>query len=164
MSTAPPPDDSRDLFDGLRQVLAGADQVRRAAPSVLGAIDQVVEQLVDPATVQRVAAAGLGAVAQALGDEARAAAARPHPAAPNHLPCRRHGEQPYEGTLVCTAEGCGRVYQVRDAGGAHFAPAICPCGVQLLPGPGAQHSGKGICSVCAKNIWAKGERAVRRTT
>ncbi len=158
---------SDDLFGGLRQTLKGVATVKAAIPGVISAVDGVVNHLVDPATVERVISAGLGSCVQKVVDEARAAASRPPPvpaAPPNHIVCSRHGIHPYESTLVCTVEGCGRVWQVRDVSLPHFAPNVCLCGAQFLPFGSQPTSSKPICSVCAVHIWAKNGRAVRRTT
>jgi len=157
---------SDGLFGGLRQTVEGLAAVKAAIPGVLSAIAGVVNHLVDPETVGRVVSAGVGSGVQRLVDEARAAAARPPPAPaapPNHIVCSRHGIHPYESTLVCTVERCGRVWQVRDVSLPHFAPNVCLCGAQLLPFGSQPHTGKPICSVCAVRIWARNGRAVPRT-
>jgi hypothetical protein len=154
------------FFDGLRTLVDGARRVRRAVPGVLAAFDGVVDQLADPAAVDRVVSAGVGAVARAVVHEVRAGAARPpRPPAPEPAPplnvlfCRLHGEHPWKGTIVCTAaHDCGRVYQVLDATAAHAAPIRCPCGAVTTT------SCKPICSVCFEGIVASGGRAVRRTS
>src|SRR5512132_2834600 len=155
---------------GLLHVLEGATQLEHAATAVVQKVDAVAGHLAAPQTLGRVAAAGLGAALAAAGREAQAAAAKPPPPASrppappprNVTGCRRHGEQPWERTIVCTA--CGRVFQVLQASAAHFAPGVCPCGVQLLPGPDvAQHSATPICTPCFTGIAASGGRAVRST-
>jgi hypothetical protein len=157
---------------GLLHVLEGATQLEQAATAVVQKVDAVAGHLTEPETLGRVAAAGLGAALAAAGREVQAAAAKPpRPASPPPPPpppprnvtgCRWHGEQPWERTIVCTA--CGRVFQVLHASAAHFAPAVCPCGVQLLPAPHiARHSATPICTACFTGIAATGGRAMRRT-
>jgi hypothetical protein len=156
-------DDLKQAKVGLFQLLEGATQLEQAATSIVQKVEAVADHLTEPGTLGRVAAAGVGAVLEAAGREVQAAAARPpRPASRNVLRCRAHGAQPWEQTIVCTA--CGRVFQVRNASAAHFAPAICPCGAQLLPGPHvARHSATPICTPCFTGIAASGGRAVRRT-
>lgn len=161
-------DDLQKAKVGLFHVLEGATQLEQAATAVVQKVDAVAGHMAEPATLGRVAAAGIGAALEAAGREVKAAAARPprpeSPPAPprNVLRCRRHGEHPWQRTIVCTA--CGRVFQVLHASAAHFAPEVCPCGVQLLPGPHvARHSATPICTPCFTGIAATGGRAVRRT-
>ena len=152
---------------GLLHVIEGATQLEQAATAVVQKVDAVAGHLAEPETLGRVAAAGLGAALAAAGREVHAAATRPpRPAssptpARNVIRCRRHGEQPWERTIVCTA--CGRVFQVLQASAAHFAPEVCPCGVQLLPGRDvARYSAAPICTPCFAGIATTGGRAVRR--
>jgi hypothetical protein len=161
-------DDLHKAKVGLFHVLEGATQFEQAATSVVQKVDAVAGHLAEPGTLGRVAAAGLSAALAAAGREVQTAAARPsRPASPpasprNVVRCRRHGEQPWQRTIVCTA--CGRVFQVLNASAAHFAPEVCPCGVQLLPGPHVgHHSATPICTSCFTAIAATGGRAVRRT-
>ena len=161
-------DDLQKAKVGLLHVLEGATQLEQAATAVVQKVDAVAGHLAEPETLGRVAAAGLGAALAAAGREVQTAAAKPPPpASPPPSPrdvtgCRRHGEQPWERTIVCTA--CGRVFQVLLASAAHFAPEVCPCGVQLLPAPHvARHSATPICTPCFTGIAASGGRAVRRT-
>ena len=162
-------DDLQKAKVGLLHVLEGATQLEQAATAVVEKVDAVAGHLAEPETLGRVAAAGLGAALAAAGREVQAAAAKPpRPASPSPPPprnvtgCRRHGEQPWERTIVCTA--CGRVFQVLYASAAHFAPEVCPCGVQLLPAPHVtRHSATPICTPCFTGIAASGGRAVRRT-
>ena len=151
---------------GLLHVLEGATQLEQVVTAVVQKVDVVAGHLAEPETLGRVAAAGLGAALAVAGREVQAAAAKPpQPASPpprNVTRCRRHGEQPWERTIVCT--GCGRVFQVLNASAAHFAPEACPCGVRLLPGPlVARHSATPICTPCFTGIAASSGRAVRRT-
>lgn len=161
-------DDLEKAKVGLLHVLNGATQLEHAATSVVQKVETVVGHLAEPATLGRVAAAGLSAALAAAGREVQAVAARPpRPEAPptsprNVVRCRRHGEQPWQRTIVCTA--CGRVFQVLNASAVHFAPEVCPCGVQLLPGPDVAHSSAApICTPCFTAVAAAGGRAVRRT-
>ena len=161
-------DDLQRAKVGLIQVLEGATQLEQAATSVVQKVDAVIGHMTEPRTLERVAAAGIVAALEAAGCEVQAAAASfPRPASPpapprNVLRCRRHGEQPWQQTIVCTT--CGRVFQVFNASAAHFAPEVCPCGVQLLPGPHVvRHSATPICTPCFTAIAATGGRAVRRT-
>jgi hypothetical protein len=161
-------DDLQKAKVGLLHVLDGATQLEQAATAVVQKVDAIAGHLAEPETLGRVAAAGLGAALAAAGREVQTAAAKPPPpASPPPSPrnvtgCRRHGEQPWERTIVCTA--CGRVFQVLHASAAHFAPEVCPCGVQLLPAPHvARHSATPICTPCFTGIAASGGRAVRRT-
>ena len=161
-------DDLQKAKVGLLHVLEGATQLEQAATAVVQKVDAVAGHLAAPETLGRVAAAGLGAALAAAGREVQAAAAKPpRPASPPPPPrnvtrCRRHGEQPWERTIVCKT--CGRVFQVLNASAAHFAPEACPCGVRLLPAPHvARHSATPICTPCFTGIAASGGRAVRRT-
>lgn len=161
-------DDLQKAKVGLLHVLEGATQLEQAATAVAQKVDAVAGHLAEPETLGRVATAGLGAALTAAGREVQAAAAKPPPPASPRSPprnvtgCRRHGEQPWERTIVCTA--CGRVFQVLHASAAHFAPEVCPCGVRLLPGLHvARHSATPICTPCFTGIAASGGRAVRRT-
>lgn len=161
-------DDLQQAKAGLLQVLEGATQLEQAATAVAKKVDAVASHLAEPATLGRVATASLGAAIDAAGREVMAAAARPpRPASPptpptNVIRCRSHGEQPWRRTIVCTA--CGRVFQVLHASAAHFAPEVCLCGVQLLPGLRvARYSAAPICTLCFTGIAATGGRAVRRT-
>jgi hypothetical protein len=159
-------DDLNKAKVGLLHVLEGATQLEQAATAVVQKVDAVADHLAEPETFGRVAAAGLGAALAAAGREVQVAAAKPpRPASPSPkivIRCRRHGEQPWERTIVCTA--CGRVFQVLNASAAHFAPEACPCGVRLLPAPDvARHSATAICTPCFTGIAASGGRAVRRT-
>ncbi|MEO5727861.1 MAG: hypothetical protein ABI134_16230 [Byssovorax sp.] len=163
-------DDLQKAKVGLLHVLDGATQLEQAATAVVQKVDAVAGHLAAPETLGRVAAAGLGAALAAAGREVQIAAATPPPptSRPPRPPprnvtgCRRHGEQPWARTIVCTA--CGRVFQVLDASAAHFAPEVCPCGVQLLPAPHVtRHSATPICTPCFTGIAASGGRAVRRT-
>jgi hypothetical protein len=160
-------DDLQQAKAGLFQVLEGAAQLEHAVTAVAEKVDAVAGRLAEPATLGRVAAASLGAAIEAAGREAKAAMSRPpqskSPPTPpkNVLRCRSHGEQPWQRTIVCTA--CGRVFQVLHASTAHFAPEVCPCGVQLLPGLRvARYSAVPICTLCFTGIAATGGRAVRR--
>jgi hypothetical protein len=161
-------DDLQKAKVGLLHVLEGATQLEQAATAVVQKVDAVAGHLAEPETLGRVAAAGLGAVLAAAGREVQAAAAKPprpasSPPPPRNVTrCRRHGEQPWGRTIVCTA--CGRVFQVLNASAAHFAPEVCPCDVQLLPGPHVAHySATAICTPCFARIATSGGRAVRRT-
>jgi hypothetical protein len=160
-------DDLQKAKAGLFQVLEGATQLEHAATAVATKVDAVANHLAEPATLGRVATASLGAAIDAARREVTSAAARPpRPASPptaakNVLRCRRHGEHPWQGTIVCTA--CGRVFQVLHASAAHFAPDACPCGVQLLPGLRvARYRAAPICTPCFTGIAESGGRAVRR--
>ena len=157
-------DDLQKAKAGLFQVLEGATQLEQAATAVAKKVDAVASHLAEPAMLGRVATASLGAAIEAAGREVTAAAARsPRPATPpkNVLRCRRHGEQPWQRTIVCT--DCGRVFQVLHASAAHFAPEVCLCGVQLLPGREvARFSAAPICTPCFAGIAASGGRAMRR--
>ena len=163
-------EDLQKAKDGLAHVLEGATQLEQAATAVVQKVDAIAGHLAESETLGRVAAAGLSAALTAAGREVQAAAAKPpRPASPpppppprNIIRCRQHGEQPWERTIVCTT--CGRVFQVLHASEAHFAPEVCPCGVQLLPGHHvARHSASPICTPCFTGIAASGGRAVRRT-
>lgn len=160
-------DDLQKAKAGLLHVLEGATQLEQAATAVAKKVDAFADHLAEPAMLHRVASASLDAAIDAAGREVKAAAARPpRPASPpkpprNVLRCRRHGEHPWQRTIVCTA--CGRVFQVLHASAAHFAPEVCPCGVQLLPGLRvARYSAAPICTPCFTGIAENGGRAVRR--
>jgi hypothetical protein len=162
-------DDLKKIKVGLLHVFEGATQIEQAATTVLQKVDAVADHLAQPATLERVAAASLGAAIEAAGREVNTAAARPArpetqaAAAKNVLRCRRHGEHPWQRTIVCTT--CGRVFQVLHASAPHFAPEVCPCGVQLLPGQHvARYSAAPFCTPCFTGIAANGGRAVRRAT
>jgi hypothetical protein len=166
----------REGLEGLGEMLRGSAKVRRAAGRVLDRVDRVVDRLTSDGAVRRVAGAALGGALEATGREIREAARGP---APQRVPrpgaagkslgiaCSRHGNQPWSTwrhTLVCTAAGCGRVYQTCNPHGAHFAPAGCPCGAQLLPDtsrPDAPSTAQPFCSPCFDEVVAMGGRAVR---
>jgi hypothetical protein len=161
-------DDLQKVKVGLLHLFEGATQLEQAATAVLQKVDAVAAHLAEPATLERVAAASLGAAIEAAGREVSAAAARPvrpnsqSTQLKNVIRCRRHGAHPWQRTIVCTT--CGRVFQVLHAWAAHFAPEVCPCGRQLLPGQHvAQYSAAPICTPCFTGLAASGERAVRRT-
>ncbi len=158
-------DDLLKAKAGLLQVLEGATQLEQAATAVATKVDAVANHLAEPATLGRVATASFGVAIEAAGREMKVAATKPAPPEsppPNVIRCRRHGEHPWQRTIVCTA--CGRVFQVLDASAAHFAPDVCPCGVQLLPELRiARSSAAPICTLCFTGIAASGGRAVRRT-
>ena len=160
-------DDLQKIKVGLLHVLEGATQLEQAATTVAQKVDAVADHLAQPATLERVAAASLGAALEAAGREANAAAARPArpdaqtTPAKNRIRCRQHGAHPWQRTIVCTT--CGRVFQVLYPSAAHFAPEVCPCGVQLLPGQHVTpYSAAPICTVCFTGLAANGGRAVRR--
>jgi hypothetical protein len=161
-------EDLKKAKDGLVQLLTGVTQIEQATTTVVQKIEAVAGHLAEPGTLGRVAATGLGAALEAAGREVQAAAAQPPrataprpPPPSNVLQCRRHGEKPWQRTIVCTA--CGRVFQVLHAAAAHFAPEVCPCGVQLLPGLDVAYSAAPICTSCFTGIATSGGRAVRRT-
>ena len=161
-------DDLEKLKVGLVHVFEGATQLEQAATTVAQKVDAVADHLAQPATLERIAAASIGAALEATGLEVNAAAARPtRPDTPptlakNMIRCRRHGAHPWRRTIVCTT--CGRVFQVLHASAAHFAPEVCPCGVQLLPRQHvASYSAAPICTPCFAGLAANGGRAVRRT-
>jgi hypothetical protein len=162
-------DDLQKIKVGFLHVLEGATQLEQAATTVAQKVDAVADHLAQPATLERVAAASLGAALKAADREVNAAAARParpdaQPTrAKNVIRCRRHGAHPWQRTIVCTT--CGRVFQVLHAAAAHFAPEVCPCGAQLLPAPHvAPYSAAPICTLCFTGLTATGGRAVRRAT
>jgi hypothetical protein len=148
-------DDLRAALGAASQVAAGLCALDRAPTQVLGKVDGVVEHFSDASTVERVATAGVVAVVTAAAREVQVGAARPpKPPAPtpgvNLLHCKHHGDQPWKGTIVCTA--CGQVYQVLDAHSPRHAPQTCVCRVRLLPPK--PFSAEMMCSVCFVEIAA----------
>ena len=162
-------DDLNKIKVGLLHVFESATQLEQAATTVMQKAEAVADHMAAPATLERVAAASLSAAIDAAGREVNAAAAGPaRPDAPasrakNVIRCRQHGAHSWQGTIVCVA--CGRVFQMLRASAARFAPEVCPCGAQLLPGPHvAPYSGAPICTPCFTGLAAAGGRAVRRAT
>jgi hypothetical protein len=165
-------DDLRTGLGALVQVLEGVGELERAARSVLTNADTIAAHVGDPATIGRIAAAGLGAALHAVRQEVQAAATTPRLVATtgpatdgarsNVLRCRTHGVLPWTGTIVCWRSG--HVFQVLDRTAPRFASNDCPCGLRLMPGAsGETFSAEPICSGCFVGIAASGGRAVKRT-
>jgi hypothetical protein len=172
-------DDLREGIEGLRDILGGTAKVRRAGESLLNKADRVLDHLTRDDTVRRVAGAALASAIEATGAEIReAAGASGTPAQARArsggrgkslgIACSRHGRQPWSTwrqTIVCTADGCGRVYQTINPYGAHFAPGLCACGARLLPPapdqPAEPSSAQPFCSPCFDEVVAAGGRATR---
>jgi len=168
-------DDLREIFVGVAEAIRGGRRAVHGARAAAGRLDGVVDPMTNGATVAGVARAGLGAAFNAVEQEARAATASSPQAQPEGqlrkclgIACDRHGNQPWavwRKTLVCGAEGCGRIYQTANASGRHFAPAVCACGAQLLPravSGGKLASGEPLCSPCFDEIASASGRAIRR--
>jgi hypothetical protein len=169
--------DLREGIEGLRDILDGTAKVRRAGESLLNKADRVLDHLTREDTVRRVAGAAIRSVIAAMGREIRDAAARSPAQCPARsagrgkslgIACARHGRQPWSTwrqTIVCTADGCGRVYQTINPHGAHFTPGLCACGARLLPPapgqPAEPSSAAPFCSPCFDEVVALGGRAIR---
>ena len=163
-----------DFFEGVAEVFRGGRKATRAAGAAADRVDVVLDHVLDEKTVTRVVQAGVGAAVEAAGEEIKAAASKPPGSSPRRareclgIACSKHGNQPWSEwrkTLVCGAEGCGRIYQTQNAHGARFAPAICACGARLLPPAapdGKPSSAEPICSTCFDEIGAGSGRATRR--
>jgi hypothetical protein len=146
-----------DLIEGLANVAHAGEQVLRAGDELACKAENAFDRLADPETMLRVAEAGVTAAVGAAAAEVKIAtghAGRGHAEHAGGAPtpgiaCDAHGRQPWSvwrKTIVCTAAGCGRVYQTQNPHGAHFAPPACVCGAALRPVP--KGSAEPLCSPC----------------
>ena len=146
-----------DLIEGLAGVARASAQVLRAGDELAGKAEKAIDWLAEPETMLRVAEAGVTAAVGAAAAEVKNATGAAGGGHAQHaggaptlgIACVAHGRQPWSAwrkTIVCTAPGCGRVYQTQNPHGAHFAPAACVCGAALQPVP--KGSAEPLCSPC----------------
>lgn len=65
---------------------------------------------------------------------------------PLMLACDAHGRVEWAMHVICT--GCRRVYQCANVLAPGYAPALCVCGLRLMPARGRTSTAAPLCPLC----------------